>query len=102
MPAVLHVYVSKMTRSDDVVSEEKVAGCHVVPGVETKPKGCCRKTCMPTERKTWLFAHLLSITETERRPLTGCDLDRWMARHVLFVAEKVGQQCEALPPALKS
>lgn len=50
--------------------------------------------CMPTEQKTWLFAHLLSITKTKSRPLTGCDLDRWIARHVLFVAEKVRQQCE--------
>lgn len=102
MSGVLHVYGSEMTRSDDVVREEKVAGCHVVPGVETKPKRCCLSPCMPTEQKTWLFAHLLSITKTESWPLTGCDLDRWMARHVLFVAEKVGQQCETLLQALKS
>lgn len=93
MPGVLHVYGSKATRSDDVVGGEKVAGCHVVPGVETKPQGYCLNPSMPTEQKTWLFAHLLSITKTESQPLTGRDLDRWMARHVLFVAEKVGQQC---------
>lgn len=77
---------------------KKVAGCHVVPGVETKPQGYCLNLCMPTEQKTWLFSHLLSITKTECWPLTGRDLDRWMARHVLFVAEKVGQQCGTLPP----
>lgn len=102
MPGVLHVYGSEMTRSDDVVSKEKVARCHVAPGVEIKPKGCCLNPSVPTEQKTWLFAHLLSITETESQPLTGCDLDRWIARHVLFIAEKVGQQRGTLPPALKS
>lgn len=56
----------------------------------------------PLSKKTWLSAHRLSITGSESQPLTGCDLDRWMARHVLFIAEKVGQQCGTLPPALKS
>lgn len=102
MPGVLHVYCSEMTRSYDNVSKEKVAGCDVVPGVETKPKGCCLNPCIPTEQKAWLFADLLSITKTESQPLTGCDLDRWMARHVVFVAEKVGQKYGTLLPALKS
>lgn len=79
----------QMTRA-----KEKLQDAALGPGVETKPKGRCLTPCMPTEQKTWLFAHLLSITKTKSRPLTGCDLDRWIARHVLFVAEKVRQQCE--------
>lgn len=37
MPGVLHVYGWKMTRSGDVAWGEKVTGCNVGPGVETKP-----------------------------------------------------------------
>lgn len=88
IPGILHLYGSQMTRSDDVVSKEKVAGCHVVPGVETKPKSCCLNCCMPTEQKTCLFALGLSIRKAVSRPLTGCDLDRWMAKHASFVAER--------------
>lgn len=82
--------------------EKRVAGCCVGLRMETEPKGCCRTPRMPAEHKTWLLAHVLSITKAKSRPLTGCDLDRWMARHMLFVAEKVRQQCEILPLALKS
>lgn len=102
MPGVLRVYGSEMTRSDDTVSAAKVAGCHVVPKVEIKPKGRYLKPGMPTEQKTWPFAHLLSITRTESQPLTGCDLDRWMPRHVLFIAKKVRRPCGTLQPALNS
>lgn len=62
---ILNVYSSEITRSDDIVSAEKVTGSRVVPGIEIKPKGCCLNPCMPTEWKTWPCAHLLSITSTE-------------------------------------
>lgn len=61
-----------------------------MPKVEVKPKGCYLKPGVPTEQKTWPLAHLLSVTRAERQPLTGCDLDRWTPRHVLFMAKRVG------------
>ena len=99
-PGIRHVYGAAVTRSDDGVDKRRrAAGRHVG---ETKPKGCCPHPCMPNEHETWLIARRLSITAAESRPLTGCDLDRWMARHVLFVAEKVGQPCGTSPRALES
>lgn len=97
--AALHVYSFEMTRS--VASTGNVAGCHIVPGMEIKPKGCSLNPCMPTEQRTWRFARPLSINQTESQPLTGCDLDRWTSRHVLFITEKVEQQCATLLPSLK-
>lgn len=81
-PSVLRVYRSEMTRSEDVAIAEKKQGCRTARCVcsGNTTKGLPFKWRTPTEQKTWLLAHRLSITATESRPLTGCDLDRWMAR----------------------
>lgn len=63
----------------------KIAGCHIRATAETK-----QRARTPTEQTAWLLAHLPSISEAKRQPLTGSDLDRWMTRH-MFVCCCEGQ-----------